>query len=117
MAAWSERPIKNALDNLSIPAHSALTARWLASEDERPIHQPYAPDAPIPGIHHYSGCDDGYPRVNADGRCESCGKPACPHCGKELCKGSCPEKMYALTAALQAGSVVEAWNLISGKES
>lgn len=49
--------------------------------DDRPVHRPYAPEAPIPGHHHYDCCDPDRPRVNTDGRCESCGEQACPHCG------------------------------------
>lgn len=54
--------------------------------EERPIHQPLAPDAPIPGVHHYSGCSDDYPRVNPDGHCEGCGAEACSECGYEVCQ-------------------------------
>ena len=49
--------------------------------DDRPVHRPFAPDAPIPGIHHYGGCDPDHPRVGVDGVCEGCGETACPECG------------------------------------
>lgn len=49
--------------------------------DERPVHRPYAPEAPIPGHHHYDGCDPDRPRVDITGRCEGCGEYACAHCG------------------------------------
>lgn len=58
-------------------------ARW----DERPVHQPAAPDAPIPGNWHYSACDPDQPRVNPNGICEGCGEHACPDCGLENCAG------------------------------
>lgn len=54
--------------------------------DERPVHRPLCPDAPIPGgPHHYAGCDPDHPRVNAAGTCEGCGGKACPECGLEVC--------------------------------
>ena len=72
--------------------------------DDRPVHQPPAYDAPIPGIHFYAGCEPGGdmdletgrytgsgPRVNPDGICEGCGEPACPICGKGGESVSCPE--------------------------
>jgi hypothetical protein len=49
--------------------------------DELPIHRPFAPDAPIPGVHHYGGCDPDHPRVGRDGRCQGCGEEACSRCG------------------------------------
>lgn len=55
--------------------------------DDRPIHRPAAPDAPIPGHHHYGGCDPDHPRVNPNGTCEGCGGYGCPQCGKEGCTG------------------------------
>ena len=58
--------------------------------DERPVHRPYAPEAPIPGIHWYGGCSDDYPRVNPDGICEDCGGKACPTCGKGRNPGDPP---------------------------
>lgn len=76
----------------------------MSSYDERPVHQPPAPDAPIPGIHFYAGCEPGGdmdhetgryeglgPRVNPDGVCEGCGEIACPVCGKGGESISCPE--------------------------
>lgn len=53
----------------------------MTTYDERPLHQPIAPDAPIPGRHWYGGCDDSHYRVNPDGRCEGCDEKACPICG------------------------------------
>ena len=58
----------------------------MIDREDWPVHQPYAPEAPIPGIHHYGGCSDDYPRVRPDGICEDCGQRACPVCGLELCK-------------------------------
>jgi len=58
--------------------------------DERPVHQPYAPEAPIPGINYYSGCNPDRPRVNAQGVCEDCGEQACPACGRGGPSISCP---------------------------
>lgn len=49
--------------------------------DDRPVHQPIAPEAPIPGRHWYGACSDSYARVNPDGVCEECGGKACPECG------------------------------------
>ena len=49
--------------------------------DDRPVHRPFAPDAPIPGVHHYSGCNPDLPRVGPDGVCEDCGEAACAVCG------------------------------------
>lgn len=60
-------------------------ADMLDDRDDWPVHQPAAPDAPIPGKHWYSGCDPDGPRVRPDGVCEGCGGHACPHCGKEDC--------------------------------
>ncbi len=51
---------------------------------ERPVHQPAAPEAPIPGRHWYSGCDPDRPTVGLDGVCEGCGQKACPECGHEV---------------------------------
>lgn len=59
----------------------------LTVEDDRPVHRPAAPDAPIPGQHWYGGCDPDRPRVNADGTCEGCGGYGCPDCGREGCSG------------------------------
>jgi hypothetical protein len=62
---------------------SGVTCRF-DIEDGRgdwPVHHPYAPDAPIPGTHHYSACDPDRPRVAPDGVCEGCGEKACPTCG------------------------------------
>lgn len=53
--------------------------------DDWPVHQPAAPDAPIPGRHWYAGCDPDQPRVGPDGICEGCGEVACPECGRENC--------------------------------
>jgi len=53
-------------------------------DDDRPVHRPFAPDAPIPGNHWYGGCDPDLPRVGADGVCEGCGAAACPGCGYEV---------------------------------
>lgn len=53
--------------------------------DDRPVHQPAAPEAPIPGRHWYSSCSDGFPRVNEAGICDECGGIACPICGREDC--------------------------------
>lgn len=50
-------------------------------EDERPVHRPPAPEAPIPGRNYYAGCDPDLPRVDTDGVCEGCGERACPVCG------------------------------------
>lgn len=50
-----------------------------------PVHQPLADEAPIPGVHHYSGCSPDRPRVRPDGRCEECDREACPVCGLEDC--------------------------------
>jgi coenzyme F420-reducing hydrogenase gamma subunit len=56
------------------------------ARDERPVHQPLCPDAPIPGgPWHYAGCDPDGARVNANGVCEGCGGIACPECGLEVC--------------------------------
>lgn len=58
----------------------------LIEHDEWPVHQPDAPDAPIPGRHWYSGCNPDRPRVNpATGICEDCGGVACRECGREAC--------------------------------
>ncbi len=46
-----------------------------------PVHRPYAPEAPIPGVHHYGGCDPDLPTVGRDGVCRGCGRSACPVCG------------------------------------
>ena len=49
-----------------------------------PLHQPAAPDAPIPGRHWWGGCDDSKSRVDPfTGVCEGCGGIACPDCGAE----------------------------------
>lgn len=67
-----------------------------------PVHQPEAPDAPIPGRHWYAGCEPGGdldhesgryhgtgPRVHPfTGICEGCGGHACPMCGRENCPDS-----------------------------
>lgn len=71
----------------------------MSSADTRPVHQPRAWDAPIPGVHYYAGCEPGGdfdpergtyegtgPRVNPDGVCESCGARACATCGREGCE-------------------------------
>jgi len=60
-----------------------------------PVHQPAAPDAPIPGRHWYSGCDESNPRVRPDGVCEGCGQQACPECGRE----DCPDHGAAVSPA------------------
>lgn len=49
-------------------------------EDE-PVHRPAAPDAPIPGVHHFAGCDPDHPTVSPEGVCRGCGETACPTCG------------------------------------
>lgn len=55
--------------------------------DYWPVHQPFAYEAPIPGLNWYSGCDPDRPRVNPEtGICESCGATACPTCGSEIVK-------------------------------
>ena len=54
--------------------------------DGWPVHQPDAPEAPIPGRHWYSGCNPDRPRVNpSTGICEDCGGRACRVCGREAC--------------------------------
>lgn len=50
-------------------------------DEDRPVHRPIAPEAPIPGRHWYGGCDPDRPRVGLDGKCEGCGEAACPDCG------------------------------------
>jgi hypothetical protein len=51
------------------------------ARDGWPVHQPIAPEAPIPGRHWYSGCNPDRPLVRPDGYCEDCGDRACPVCG------------------------------------
>lgn len=54
--------------------------------EDWPVHQPEAPEAPIPGRHWYAACDPDLPRVDPEtGRCTSCGEPACRVCGRENC--------------------------------
>lgn len=53
--------------------------------EDWPVHQPDAPEAPIPGRHWYQACDPDLPRVSPFGVCESCGGVACPVCGRENC--------------------------------
>lgn len=63
-----------------------MTTSELTDRDDWPVHQPFAPDAPIPGVHWYSGCNPDYPRVDpSTGLCEDCGEPACRTCGREDC--------------------------------
>jgi hypothetical protein len=50
-------------------------------DDDRPVHRPIAPEAPIPGRHWYAACNPDRPRVNTAGHCEDCGEEACPECG------------------------------------
>jgi hypothetical protein len=62
-----------------------------------PVHQPEAPDAPIPGRHWYSACEPqdydseigyyGHAGVvdPSTGLCTSCGRSACRECGRENC--------------------------------
>jgi hypothetical protein len=65
-------------------AHEVADVERIAAElDDRPVHRPAAPDAPIPGRHWYSGCDPDRPRVRPDGVCAGCGEHACPDCGHE----------------------------------
>jgi hypothetical protein len=88
--------------------------------EDWPIHQPPAPEAPIPGIHHYSGCEPGGdwdselgrytgegPRVKPDGICEGCGERACPVCGKGGEAVACPDckrgKVHYLQACCACG--------------
>lgn len=49
---------------------------------DEPNHRPYAPEAPIPGVHHYSGCDPDGHTVSPEGICRGCGEAACAECGK-----------------------------------
>lgn len=54
--------------------------------EDWPVHQPDAPDAPIPGRHWYQSCDPDLPRVNPEtGICEGCGESGCRDCGRENC--------------------------------
>lgn len=76
----------------------------LLDHDNWPVHQPAAPEAPIPGRHWYAGCEPGGdydyelgqytgegPRVNPlTGICEGCGEHACPVCGREHDEEECP---------------------------
>lgn len=54
--------------------------------EDWPVHQPAAPEAPIPGRHWYASCNPDQPRVNPDGVCEDCGGRACAECGREDCR-------------------------------
>jgi hypothetical protein len=62
----------------------------LPDREDWPVHQPPAPEAPIPGIHHYSGCSPDRGRVTPQGVCEDCGERACPVCGKGGPAVTCP---------------------------
>jgi hypothetical protein len=64
-----------------------------ADREDWPVHQPAAPEAPIPGRHWYSGCNPDRPRVRPDGICEDCGERACPECGREEC-GECDAFLF-----------------------
>lgn len=68
-------------------AEDAEAARLMY--DDRPTHQPEAPEAPIPGRHWYSACSDDYAKVDRHGVCEGCGGLACPGCGRENCPDDC----------------------------
>lgn len=64
----------------------SLLRRPRVDEADMPVHQPLAWEAPIPGTHWYSGCDEDRPRVGPDGVCLGCGEVACPVCGREDCR-------------------------------
>lgn len=70
-----------------LDARAKRLERYAAEQREDwPVHQPDAPEAPIPGRHWYSGCNPDRPRVNpATGCCEDCGDKACVECGREDC--------------------------------
>lgn len=72
--------------------------------EDWPVHQPAAPDAPIPGRHWYAGCDPDQPRVAPDGICEGCGESACPECGREKCPDH--RAVYFTSAQLTAVAAV-----------
>lgn len=58
----------------------------MSEREDWPVHQPAAPEAPIPGQHWYLGCDDGFARIDpATGICEGCGGYGCRECGRENC--------------------------------
>lgn len=101
--AWAEQNPDSMVANVAIhgdgwPDAFVETARRTANENgeqqadpmielppdgsDWPIHQPIAPEAPIPGRHWYGGCEPDHPRVNpATGICAGCGQSACPECG------------------------------------
>lgn len=85
------RPIRRAqiTPGVTLPrcdVHGYRTDETWPTSDEWPTHRPFAPEAPIPGTHHYSGCDPDRPVVHPTGVCLGCGGTACPRCGYELCQ-------------------------------